>query len=135
MTKTYYNKFYIALKLTRDNITYLRLHHEYEISNLINRKLYHQRIDSFKILEKIKSLAYRLKFSLIMKIHLVISIIQLKSVSENDSFNRVRNTNLFFVKEKDENVDLDFIFKYKSYEIEKLLKKRDTEKNIMYLIK
>ena len=41
LIKTYYDKFYIALKLTRDNITYLRLHHEYEISDLINRKLHH----------------------------------------------------------------------------------------------
>ena len=54
---------------------------------------------------------------------------------KNDSYNRIRNINLFTIKEKNENVDLDFIFKYKLYEIEKLLKKRDIEKNIMYLIK
>ena len=60
---------------------------------------------------------------------------QLKPASKNDSYNRIRNTNFFFVEKKDENVDLDFIFKYKSYEIEKLLKKRDIERNITYLIK
>ena len=38
LTKAYYNKSHIALRLTRDNITYLRLHHEYEISNLANKK-------------------------------------------------------------------------------------------------
>ena len=75
LTKTYYNKFHIALRLTRDNITYLRLHHEYEILNLVHRKLYHQRIDPFKILEKIKSLVYRLKLSSIIKIHSIVSII------------------------------------------------------------
>ena len=74
LTKTYYDKSHIALRLKRDNITYLRLHHEYKISNLINRKLYYQKIDSFKILEKVKSFAYHLKLSLIMKIHLVISM-------------------------------------------------------------
>ena len=75
LIKTYYNKSYIVLRLTRDNITYLRLHHEYEISNLINRKLHYQRIDSFKILEKVKSLVYRLKLSLIIKIYLIVSMI------------------------------------------------------------
>ena len=74
LIKTYYNKSHIALKLTRNNITFLRLHHEYEISNLINRKLHYQRIDSFKILEKVKSFAYYLKLSLIIKIYLIISI-------------------------------------------------------------
>ena len=56
-------------------MTYLRLHHEYGISNLNNRKLHYQKIDSFQILEKMKSLIYRLKFSLIIKIHFIISII------------------------------------------------------------
>ena len=41
LTKTYYDKFHIVMKLTRDNITYLRLHHEYEILTLVNRKLHH----------------------------------------------------------------------------------------------
>ena len=41
LIKTYYNKSYFALRLIRDNITYLRLHHKYEILNLINRKLYY----------------------------------------------------------------------------------------------
>ena len=63
------------------------------------------------------------------------SMIQLKLISKNDSFKRIRNINLFTIKEKDENVDLDFVIKYKFYKIEKLLKKRDIKKNIMYLIK
>ena len=120
LIKTYYNKFYIALRLTRDNIIYLRLHHEYKISNLINQKLYYQKIDFFKILEKIKSLAYRLKLSSIIKIYSIMSMIQLKFVSKNDSFKRIYNINLFAIKEKDKNVDFDFIFKYKFYKIEKL---------------
>ena len=74
LIKTYYDKSYIVLRLTRDNITYLRLYHEYEISDLINRKLYYQRIDLFKILEKVRSLIYRLKLSSIMKIYFIVSI-------------------------------------------------------------
>ena len=71
-----------------------------------------------------------------MKIYSVMSIIQLKFASKNGFYKKVRNINLFFVKEKvDKNVNFDFVFKYKSYEIEKLLKRRDIEKNIMYLIK
>ena len=135
LIKAYYDKSYIALRLARDNMIYLRLYHEYGILNLINRKLHYQKIDSFKILEKVKSLAYRLKLSLIMKIHFIVLITQLKSASKNDFYNRIRNINLFFVEEKDEDVDFDFVFKYKLYEIEKLLKKRDIKKNIMYLIK
>ena len=41
LTKTYYDKSHIALRLTRDNITYLQLYHEYKISNLVNRKLHY----------------------------------------------------------------------------------------------
>ena len=135
LTKTYYDKSHIALRLTRDNMTYLRLYHEYEISDLVNRKLHYQRIGPFKILEKIKSLVYRLKLSSIMKIYSIVSIIQLEFVMKDDSYNRVRNTNLFTIEEEDENVDFDFVFKYKFYKIEKLLKRRDIEKNIIYLIK
>ena len=67
-----------------------------------------------------------------MKIYSIMLITQLKFVSKNDSYKRIYNINLFAIKEKDENVDFDFIFKYKSYEIEKLLKKRDIERNIIF---
>ena len=70
-----------------------------------------------------------------MKIYSIVSMIQLKLVSKDDFYKRVRNINLSAIKEKDENVDSDFTFKYKFYEIEKLLKKRDIEKNIIYLVK
>ena len=53
----------------------------------------------------------------------------MKSTSKNDSYQRIKNINLFFVKEKNENVNFDFVFKYKFYKIEKLLR------NIIYLIK
>ena len=75
LTKAYYNKSHTALKLTRDNITYLRLYHKYEILNLVNRKLHYQKIDSFKILKKINSFIYHLKLSSIIKIYSIVSII------------------------------------------------------------
>ena len=74
LIKAYYDKSHIALKLTRDNITYLRFYHEYEISDLVNRKLYYQKNDFFKILEKVRSFVYRLKLSSIIKIYSIISI-------------------------------------------------------------
>ena len=45
--KIYYNKSHTVLRLTRDNITYLRLYHKYKILDLDNRKLYYQKVDSF----------------------------------------------------------------------------------------
>ena len=120
--KIYYNKFHMILKLIYNNMTYLRLHHKYEISNLDNRKLHYQRIDSFQILEKMRSFVYRLKLFLIMKIYSVVSIAQLKFISNDNSYERFYNTNSFPVKEKvEKNVDLEFVFKYKLYEIERLL--------------
>ena len=71
-----------------------------------------------------------------MKIHLVVLIIQLKSISNNDLYERFHNTNPLFIKKKvEKNVDFKFVFKYKSYKIERLLKRRNIEKNIIYLIK
>ena len=64
------------------------------------------------------------------------SIIQLKFISNDNLYERFYNTNSFLVKEKvEENIDFEFVFKYKLYEIKRLLKRHDIEKNIMYLIK
>ena len=71
-----------------------------------------------------------------MKIYFVMSIVQLKFVSKNDSYERFYNTNSSLVKKEiEKNVDLKFVFKYKFYKIERFLKRRDIEKNIIYLIK
>ena len=71
-----------------------------------------------------------------MKIHFIVSITQLKLASKDNSYKRIRNINLSFVEKKvDENVDFNFVFKYKFYEIEKFLKRRNIKRNIMYLIK
>ena len=82
-----------------------------------------------------KSFIYRLKRSLIIKIYCIIFIIQLKSTSNNNLYEHFYNTNFSFIKKSRKNVVFDFIFKYKFYEIERLLKRRNIEKNIKYLIK
>ena len=54
----------------------------------------------------------------------------------DDSYKCFYNMNSLFIKEKiEKNVDFEFIFKYKFYEIERFLKRRDIERNIIYLIK
>ena len=70
---------------------YLRLHQKYIISKLINKKLFNQRVDLFKIIEVVdkSKQIYRLKLSSIMKIHSIISITQLKSITlEANFYNR-----------------------------------------------
>ena len=54
---------------------YLRLYYEYKIPRIKNYKLYNQRVDLFKILEKIKRLIYRLDLSPLMKIYSIILVI------------------------------------------------------------
>lgn len=75
MTKTYFDKSYKSLKLVKESNVYLRLHHEYEISDIDNRKLYYQRVGSFKILEKIEKLVYRLELPSVILIYFVVSIV------------------------------------------------------------
>ena len=65
---------------------FLRLYYKYIILKLINKKLSQQRVKLFKILEKMKALAYRLKLPLIMKIYLIIFVTHLKPVLDRDLF-------------------------------------------------
>ena len=79
MKKLRYDVKQIELKLIVKEYVYLCFYNDYIISNLINRKLNQQRMKFFEILKKIKILTYRFKLSLIMQIHSMIFIIQLKS--------------------------------------------------------
>ena len=66
-----------------------------------------------------RSLIYHLKLSLIMKIHFIILIIQLKFILNDNLYKRFYNINLFLIKKEiEKNVDFDFVFKYKFYKIE-----------------
>lgn len=115
---------------------YLRLHHDYSISR-INSKLFNQRIESFSILEKIDNLAYRLKFSDVMRIHPIISITQLKSFSNRseNSYHRTFTQSVPSIKKTQNNLDPNFITQYRLYIIERLLNRRGTKKNVKYLVK
>ena len=118
------------MKLTLKFLIYLRLHQNYTIFDLFNRKLFNQRVDSFKILKTVdNNQIYRLQLSSIMKIHLMIFITQLKSAtSDSNSYNKKIND---FFSMINEYVDTNTF----SYEIKRLLNKRVIRNKSYYLIK
>ena len=88
MHKRRYNQNHKNVEFVVNNFVFLRLHVDYIIFDLINKKLNQQRVDSFKILVKMSILIYKLNLSSIMQIHSIISITQLKLAqsSNNDSY-------------------------------------------------
>ena len=77
----------------------LKLHHEYCISNVKNKKLFIQQVDCFSVKQQISSLVYELKLSANMKIHSVISVINLESVSsEKDFYNQLYDDHSLLMK-------------------------------------
>ena len=115
--KNYYNKYHILLLLNFKDLVTLKLYHEYHISDIKNKKLFIQQVNYFSVKWWILLLAYELKLSANMKIHLIISVINLKSVSsEKDSYNWSYNNHLLLMK-KDHDIDNE----WKSFYIKKLL--------------
>src|SRR5436190_18145171 len=97
--KNYYDRHHISLLLNFRNLIMLKLHHEYHILSIKNKKLFIQQIEHFSIKQQISSLAYELKFSANMKIHSVMSIINLKFVSsEKDFYNQLYDDYLSLIK-------------------------------------
>ena len=114
VVKVKYDASYTAVHISKGDMMFLRLHHDYTISD-VNDKLIQQRVKFFKILKKIESLIYRLKFSLIMLIHSVVSVTQLKSFTDSDSYNKQHNSESSFILEGE---DSDA----SKYEIKRLIK-------------
>jgi DNA-directed RNA polymerase subunit K/omega len=105
------------LDLKFENDVYLKLHKEYNQSELINRKFAKQRFESVMIIEKINKLVYKLDISQSWNIHSVISITHLKSTSiEKDSYD----------KEKKESKSIEDVQKNIKdiYEVKRVLAKR-----------
>ena len=114
--KNHYDRYYISLLLNFKDLVILKLHHEYCISSVKNKKLFIQQVDCFSVKQQISSLAYELKFSANMKIHLIMSVINFKFVlSEKNLYNQLYNDHLSSVKE-----DCDINDEWKSFYIEKL---------------
>ena len=128
-SKIRYDKIHKTLKFIIDDKMYLRLHQNYIIFDLINHKLSKQHVKFFLIIEKIDNLIFRLQLFFIMKIHSIIFITQLKSITKNiDFYDRIFKK-VIFVVENDSNSIVSF------YEIKRLLNKRIIRKHFHYLMK
>ncbi len=123
--KTHYDKKHASLFLKIDEWVLLRLHHEYFISSSKNmiKKVFTQYIDSFKIIQRIERLAYRLNILFNWKIHSIFSIAQLES-----AFDLAIN---FY--ERSRLMHSSSISDFKNeYEIERLLNKRTIKREQEY---
>src|SRR5216117_1966667 len=84
--KNYYDRLHILLLLNFEDLIILKLHHEYHVSDFKNKKLSIQQVSHFSIKQQVSSLTYELKLSANMKIHSVVFITNLESVSSDEDF-------------------------------------------------
>jgi hypothetical protein len=128
INKLHYDHRHLSLFLKVKKWALLRLHHEYSISEFKNmiKKMSTQYVRSFKVIQRVKRLTYRLVISEDWKIHSVFSIAQLESISDStqDFYNRSRSNHCSFV-----------IDNQNSYEIERLLNKRTIRRKTEYFTK
>ena len=118
------------MKLTSEFLIYLRLHQGYTIFDLFNKKLFNQRVGFFKILKTIdNNQTYRLQLFSIMRIHSMIFITQLKSITFDSNSYDKEISDPFLIINEYINIDVS------SYEIERLLNKRVIKNKSYYLIK
>ena len=134
LSKARYDAIHKTLELKIDDKMYLRLHHDYTISSLFNHKLSKQRVELFSVIEKIDNLAFRLQLFSVMKIHSVVSIAQLESITSNfDSYDRTIDRDSSSIHEEQSTA---LIEQASLYEIERLLNRRIISTNrINYLVK
>ena len=120
--------------MRESDYAFIKLHHDYDISFIVvlRFKYNQQYVKSFKMLKRVNRLVYKLKLSTHWRIHSILFITQLKSISSFnvDSFQRSKSnqSNSIFVENDIEQI--------KFYEIKRLvnkdqIKRRDFE----YLIR
>src|SRR5437763_17196860 len=98
--KHHYNKHHISLLLNSDDLVMLKLHHEYHVSDVKNKKLSIQQIRHFLIKQQVFFLVYKLDLSSNMKIHSVISVTNFKFLSLNKNFYKHQyNKHLLLIEE------------------------------------
>ena len=126
INKHYYDRKYQFLFMKADEYALIRLHRDYDISfiEILDSKLSQRYIDSFKILENVDNLIYRLKFSKHWRIHFVFSVIQLKSTLSfsKDFFHKSRSNHSNSIHVEN---DIKLV---KSWEIERLINKREIKR-------
>lgn len=116
--KSQYDINHQPLLLKSKNKTFFKFNSNYFLFDKHNKKLFQQRCDFFVIKQWIKRLTYELKLSSKWKIHSIISIIQLKLHSDNDSYNRFISIHSDSVY-----VEKNTLFN-KLYEVKKIMDKR-----------
>ena len=100
--KHYYNKHHIFLLLNSDDLIILKLHHEYCVSDIKNKKFSIQQVEYFSIKQQVFSLVYKLDLSSNMKIHSVISVINFKFLSlSKNLYKHQYNKHLLLIKENE----------------------------------
>src|SRR5437762_8633064 len=100
--KHHYNKHHIFLLLNSDDLVMLKLHHRYHVSDVKNKKLSIQQIRHFSIKQQVFSLVYKLDLSSNMKIHSVISVTNLESLSSGKDFYKHQyNEHSLLIKENE----------------------------------
>lgn len=110
--KIKYDVKYLFFILKKKDETFFKLYYDYFISSLINKKLSQQRVKSFKILNKINYLIYKLRLSSIIKIHFIIFIIQLKSnIKVLNSYKKRINTEILSIINKNNDIEINFFLK------------------------
>ena len=135
--KIMYDSRHQSLLLNSNDKIFLRLHRDYNLFDNSRSKLSNQRCDSFTVKRRINRLAYELDISARWKIHSVVFIIQLESVSNKniDSYNRSRSNYLDEMKVE----NFSNIVYWKFYEVEKLIDRRirkfDRTFVIQYLVR
>ena len=132
--KRHYDDKHTSIYMRKNDYVFIKLHHDYDISFIVvfENKYNQQYVKSFRILKRIDKLTYRFDLFNHWRIHLILFIAQLKSCfdSTTNFFNRSRSnySNSVFVEKNIERV--------KSYEIERLINKRQTKRReSKYLIR
>jgi hypothetical protein len=115
--KIMHDKRHRLLFLNSKKKVFLRLHKEYNLFEIINRKLSQQKCDPFTVKRRVERLTYELELSKTWRIHSVVFVTQLEPASD-DSYKRRRLDHLDFVFVKED------IETNKFYEIERILNKR-----------
>ena len=131
--KIYYDVKHTSLLLNFDDYVYLRLHHEYQLFDKLNKKLSQQRCEFFLIKKRVKRLVYELDFFSTWRVHSIMFVAQLESIFDDDSYHRFKSKHSNAMKIENDTSN------YRFYEMKKLIAKRQRKYNktliIQYLIR
>ena len=130
--KFHYDKKHQFMFMKQKNVAFIKLHKNYNIFSIINKKYDQQFVEFFTIIEKIDRLIYRLNIFNNWFIHSIFNVIQLKkcSFSSIDFFKRFKSNHFDFVFVNDDTINVKF------FELLRIINKRIIKKrNVEYFVK